>query len=200
MLTTVLTEKLNLAVEKGNDHIRAARYEQAVTHYETLLIFVDESTPHYLRCCYTNLGMSCRALGRVEEALSYYIKALDVRVDDDFTTNAIRAHIGNALVDQGHAAQALDFLSPAETYFRGQFSRYQLAEVLETKARALLAINEKHLALAAALESVNIYYPFVMDREATNKDHSKAFGRAVNTLAVCTVEFRCGSGVNAERF
>jgi tetratricopeptide (TPR) repeat protein len=201
MFITVQTEKIALAIVKGNCLIRDGQYEKALTHYETLLLIVDESTPHHLRCCYTNLGVALRNLDQTDLAVDAYMKALDVRGDeDDSNVNAIRGCLANALLDQKRPEEALLFLSPAEEYFKGQFNRERLGEVLETKARALLALGNKLDALAAAHEAENLLYAFCMDREATDRDVSKSFSRAVNTLAVCTFEFRCGSGVNAERF
>lgn len=189
MFKTVLTEKLQTAIKEGNNYFRQGDYAAMLTHYRAVGIFFEDAEPFYRRQYLINLGIAYRNAGHCDEAINTYIQALDVVGEEDGSDiYALRASLSNVLLDQKRPDEALLFLSPAEKYFKGQFNRERLGEVLETKARALLALGKNLDALAAAHEAVGLLYEFVMDREATNRDVSKSFSRAVNTLSVCTFE------------
>lgn len=189
MTETVLTEKLSLAIAEGNDHYRVGDFSSMLAHYKAIRIFFEDSDAFYLKQYFINLGIAYHELGFYDEAINEYMRALAVEGDelDEITCGA---NLGAALLHQGRSDEALTFLAQPERYFRGSFNRERLGEVLETKARALLALGKKLDALAAAHEAENLLYAFCMDREATKRDVSKSFSRAVNTLAVCTFEAR----------
>jgi tetratricopeptide (TPR) repeat protein len=187
MTETVLTEKLSLAIAEGNDHYRVGDFSAMLAHYKAIRIFFEDSDAFHLKQYLINLGIAYHELGFYDEAINEYMRALAVEGDeiDEITCGA---NLGDALLHQGRSDEALTFLAQPERYFRGSFNRERLGEVLETKARALLALNRKFDALAAALEAVNLLYEFVMDPEATKRDVTKSFSRAVNTFSVCTFE------------
>lgn len=174
------------AIKEGNERWRKDDFAGMLAHYQSIGRFFEDAPPAWKRHYLGNLGIAYQENGQDERAIAAYIKAIQVKGDEDESVIAtINGNLANALLSMGRADESLIYLSQPEDYHRNNVPigpeekkqwAFKLGNALETKARALYALNDKS-CVAVAKEAVDLLYEYWEDAHAT--------GRAIRTLAIC---------------
>lgn len=152
-------EKLKMAIRKSILLRQEGKYQESLSYLLAIDFLFDESEPTYLRHYICSLGRAYRFLGRSQEAIDEYERALKVPIrdeEDHADVAAIESNIAEALLDLNRPDEAHAFLDCPEEYLREKQNDHWLGEILESRARAYLQQNETELAIKAAQESYDL--------------------------------------------
>lgn len=172
MSVAVQVERFAEALKRGNDLWRADDFAGMLAHYQALGTFFEDAPPAYRRHYFGNLAIAYQDSGQWKQAVPEYLKALQVCGEEDESDIAtINANLASCHLLLGHADETLIYLSQPEDFHRRNVPSdpeakkewaFRLGNALETKARALLALNDRS-AIEAAREAANLLLEYWID-------------------------------------